>query len=62
MEKQQEELKFVSVISRNFDREQMNELTEKMKSGNIPAYLEIIMHNQLVLNEKLNKLLKRPIS
>jgi hypothetical protein len=34
------------------------ELLKQVAKGNIPAMLNIIMRNQYVINEKLNKLLK----
>ncbi len=42
----------------NYTKKELNELNALMEQGNIIAHLQIIMHNQVKLNEKLNKLLK----
>lgn len=54
-------LNYKKVVGRNIskkDAEKMVECIEEQK-GSIPAYLELILHNQVVLNRKLRKLLER---
>lgn len=41
------------------DRE-LERQVERAMEGNIPANFNIILHNQRIINDKLNKLLKKP--
>ena len=50
-------VKYPKVLSRNFNKKEAGILLKDLAKGNIPAYLNVILHNQLVLNDKLNKLL-----
>lgn len=50
---------FKGIISPDFTEQQLVEFDVLRKSGNIPAQLNMIMHNQLVLNHKLNRILNK---
>jgi len=50
--------KFNFVVTHNFNDKDIKELEEYAKIGNIQAKLDLIMHNQLIINHKLNKILK----
>ncbi len=52
-------MKYDKVIFPDLTEEEMEKVKADMVSGNIPAMVMIVMHNQAVLNEKLNKLIKR---
>jgi hypothetical protein len=49
------ELKYSNVVARNFTKEQVEEQIKFAEDGNLFAMLEIIIHNQLVLSWKLDK-------
>ena len=52
------EVKYKKVTFPNFSEEEVNKTMKNVgEKGNIPAYLDLIMHNQGVINEKLNTLL-----
>ena len=51
-------LKCIKAMGLDFTEEQLLERLEVMKKGNISAFLCIIMHNQLVIAEKLNDVLR----
>lgn len=38
--------------------EELNKLQEGMSVGNIPSYLQVIINNQRIINDKLKELLK----
>lgn len=40
-----------------FTEEELDKLAEGMGKGVLPNYLAILLHNQLLMNEKLNTLL-----
>ncbi len=41
-----------------YSSETLDDVVGYMEQGNIPATLKIIMHNQKIISEKLDKLLK----
>lgn len=47
------------VNARDFDREQLNETMKNADKGNTPAMLDLIMHNQSVINWRLCTLSKK---
>ena len=62
LKEQEEELKKSATKNGIFfypTDEQLNQIKEDMLKGNIPAFLQILLNNQRIMNEKLNKLLER---
>ena len=47
------------IIARNMSEEELNKTMKWAEKGNFPAKIEILMHNQRIINDKLNKLLKK---
>lgn len=43
-----------------FTDKELERQVERAMEGNIPANFNIILHNQRIINDKLNKLLKKP--
>lgn len=52
------DLKYKEVMFKNFSETGKQERAKKANE-NIPAMLDIVMHNQAVLNYKLNQLLEK---
>ena len=50
--------RYSKVVAHDYTEEEAKRIHKAGEDGNIPAMLEIIMHNQLVINHKLNRLLK----
>ena len=51
--------KFGCMIVPNFSEEDLEKKLDAAVKGNIPAMLELVLHNQFIINEKLNKLIKK---
>jgi hypothetical protein len=45
------------IVSHDLNEEDVRKLKESIQEGNIQSKLDMIMHNQSVLNYKLNKIL-----
>lgn len=48
------EIKCMAVIFRDYSEKEIDEEILRAQDGNIQAKLNLIMHNQAILNEKLN--------
>jgi len=57
-EEENQKIKYPVVTGIDFTKDEFKRTKELADIGNISAMLELIGHNQLVLNDKLNKLLK----
>lgn len=59
MNKEKKKLKCGLFLSYDFTEEELNEQIKHMKEGNIPAKLNIVMHNQAVLLGKLEEIINK---
>lgn len=48
---------FDKLVTPKLSEEEIDEITKYAEEGNIPAKLTLILHNQRLLNEKINTLL-----
>ena len=51
-------LQFEKVLVPNFSELLIERIVKEAKKGNMNCKLDLIMHNQAIINKKLNKLLK----
>ena len=49
------ELKYDKIMYFDYDEEHSKKLGEAMTEGNIPAHLDVIMHNQAVILKRLKQ-------
>lgn len=56
-ERRKEKKVFNLFLDMLFSEEELDEVCKLAEEGNLPAKLAIILHNQRILNEKINTLL-----
>lgn len=54
-----DKIKFNKIVSLNYTEQEIMEVVKSAEQGNIPARQSLILHNQLVLSKKLDKLLNK---
>lgn len=45
------------IVIRRLSSKELGSLAKKAEEGNVPAYFELVLHNQKILNGKLNKII-----